>query len=159
MFPGQGSQKPGLLNELPEGKTVQEILETASETLNENVYIHHSKESLCSTKSVQISLLTAGFAGFKALEAEGIIPDFVAGHSVGGVSAAVAAGVIDGVQLAVGVEHGDGRRGVDTDGFARGEVIKAADGNHGPPSRSRTHRSGTSQVRSGPGPSRSRTLR
>ncbi|WP_458352217.1 ACP S-malonyltransferase [Peribacillus frigoritolerans] len=95
MFPGQGSQKPGLLNELPEGKTVQEILETASETLNENVYIHHSKESLCSTKSVQISLLTAGFAGFKALEAEGIIPDFVAGHSVGGVCAAVAAGVID----------------------------------------------------------------
>ncbi|MFJ7470193.1 ACP S-malonyltransferase [Peribacillus frigoritolerans] len=95
LFPGQGSQKPGLLNELPEGKTVQEILETASETLNENVYIHHSKESLCSTKSVQISLLTAGFAGFKALEAEGIIPDFVAGHSVGGVSAAVAAGVID----------------------------------------------------------------
>ncbi|WP_319952004.1 ACP S-malonyltransferase [Peribacillus frigoritolerans] len=95
LFPGQGSQKPGLLNELPGGNAVKEVLEAASETLNENVYNHHSKESLCSTKSVQISLLTAGIAGFKALEAEGIMPNFVAGHSVGGFSAAVAAGVID----------------------------------------------------------------
>jgi malonate decarboxylase epsilon subunit len=91
LFPGQGSQKPGLLNELPGGNAVKEVLEAASETLNENVYNHHSKESLCSTKSVQISLLTAGIAGFKALEAEGIMPNFVAGHSVGGFSAAVAA--------------------------------------------------------------------
>jgi amino acid transporter len=45
----------------------------------------------------------------------------------------VGAGVIDGVQLTVGVEHGDGRRGVDTDGFAHGEVFETADGNHGPP--------------------------
>ncbi|MFJ7309212.1 ACP S-malonyltransferase [Peribacillus frigoritolerans] len=95
LFPGQGSQKPGILNELPGGNAVKEVLEAASETLNENVYNHHSKESLCSTKSVQISLLTAGIAGFKALEAEGIMPNFVAGHSVGGFSAAVAAGVID----------------------------------------------------------------
>ncbi|WP_311625364.1 malonate decarboxylase subunit epsilon [Peribacillus simplex] len=95
LFPGQGSQKPGLLNELPDGNAVKEVLEAASETLNENVYYHHSKESLCSTKSVQISLLTAGIAGFRALEADGIMPDFVAGHSVGGFSAAVAAGVIE----------------------------------------------------------------
>ncbi|MFE4706147.1 ACP S-malonyltransferase [Peribacillus simplex] len=95
LFPGQGSQKPGLLNELPDGNAVKEVLKEASETLNENVYNHHSKEALCSTKSVQISLLTAGIAGFKALEADGIMPDFVAGHSVGGFSAAVAAGVIE----------------------------------------------------------------
>lgn len=43
------------------------------------------------------------------------------------------AGVVDGVQLAVGVEHGDRWRGSDADGFALGEVFKAADGNHGPP--------------------------
>ncbi|MEY8190291.1 ACP S-malonyltransferase [Peribacillus simplex] len=95
LFPGQGSQKPGLLNELPDGNAVKEVLKEASEILNENVYDHHSKEALCSTKSVQISLLTAGIAGFKELEADGIMPDFVAGHSVGGFSAAVAAGVIE----------------------------------------------------------------
>ncbi|MFE5429413.1 ACP S-malonyltransferase [Peribacillus simplex] len=95
LFPGQGSQKPGLLNELPDSNAIKEVLKEASETLNENVYNHHSKEALCSTKSVQISLLTAGFAGFKELVADGIIPDFVAGHSVGGFSAAVAAGVIE----------------------------------------------------------------
>ncbi|SIR71389.1 malonate decarboxylase epsilon subunit [Peribacillus simplex] len=95
LFPGQGCQKPGLLNELPDCNAVKEVLKAVSETLNENVYNHHSKEALCSTKSVQISLLTAGIAGFKVLEAEGIMPDFVAGHSVGGFSAAVAAGVIE----------------------------------------------------------------
>ncbi|MCM3790514.1 malonate decarboxylase subunit epsilon [Domibacillus indicus] len=95
LFPGQGSQKPGLLNDLPAGTPVQDVIASANKTLNESVYNHHSKEALYSTKSVQISLLTAGVGAFKAFEAAGVKPDFVAGHSVGAFSAAVAAGVID----------------------------------------------------------------
>ncbi|WP_340373580.1 malonate decarboxylase subunit epsilon [Peribacillus sp. FSL E2-0218] len=95
LFPGQGSQKPGLFLELPGGHAVKEVLLAASEALDENVFLHHTKESLSSTTSVQISLLTASIAGFRAFEAEGVFPDFVAGHSVGAFSAAVAAGVID----------------------------------------------------------------
>ncbi|MCI2257042.1 malonate decarboxylase subunit epsilon [Domibacillus sp. PGB-M46] len=95
LFPGQGSQKPGMLNDLPADDPVQTVVASANSILNESVYKHHAKEALHSTKSVQISLLTAGVGAFKAFEAAGVNPDFVAGHSVGAFSAAVAAGVID----------------------------------------------------------------
>ncbi|MFC0272672.1 malonate decarboxylase subunit epsilon [Metabacillus herbersteinensis] len=95
LFPGQGSQKPGLLNDLPECAAVESVMETATESLNESVFNLHSKEALASTKAVQLSLLIAGVATFKAFEAEGVKPDFVAGHSIGAFGAAVAAGVIE----------------------------------------------------------------
>lgn len=50
----------------------------------------------------------------------------------------VAAGVIDGVETALGVEDRDGRCGVvdlDPDGLTLGQVLDAADGNHLAPSR------------------------
>lgn len=95
LFPGQGSQTPCLLSELPESQAAQKVLEAATEHLNESVFNFHSKEALSSTTAVQISLLSAGVAAFKAFESEGVKPDFVAGHSVGAFSAAVAAGVIE----------------------------------------------------------------
>jgi malonate decarboxylase epsilon subunit len=95
LFPGQGSQKPGLLHELPACTAVENVLAKATETLNESIFHYHSKEALTSTKAVQLSLLTAGVATFKAFEEVGVTPDFVAGHSVGAFSAAVAAGTIE----------------------------------------------------------------
>lgn len=94
LFPGQGSQKPGLLHELPSCEAVDKVLETASATLNVNVYNLHLEEPLSSTKNVQLSLLIAGVAAYKAFEAEEVKPHFVAGHSVGAFSAAVATGTI-----------------------------------------------------------------
>lgn len=94
LFPGQGSQEPGLLHELPSCKAVDKVLETASATLNVNVFNLHLEESLSSTKNVQLTLLIAGVAAYKAFEAEGVKPHFVAGHSVGAFSAAVATGAI-----------------------------------------------------------------
>lgn len=95
LFPGQGSQKPGLLNDLPVSVAVENVLEIVTGSLNESIFNFHTKEALASTKAVQLSLLTAGVATFRAFEAEGVKPDFVAGHSVGAFSAAVAAGVIE----------------------------------------------------------------
>ncbi|WP_153733131.1 malonate decarboxylase subunit epsilon [Sporosarcina obsidiansis] len=95
LFPGQGSQRPGLLHELPKCEAVEEILEEASDLLNESVYNFHSEEMLGSTKAVQIALLTSGVAAYKAFEIDGNKPDFVAGHSVGAFGAAVAAGVLE----------------------------------------------------------------
>ncbi|GAA3817169.1 hypothetical protein GCM10022380_39450 [Amycolatopsis tucumanensis] len=40
------------------------------------------------------------------------------------------AGVVDRVQRAVDVEHRDRHFGFDADGFADGEVLESADGNH-----------------------------
>ncbi|HHW37256.1 MAG TPA: malonate decarboxylase subunit epsilon [Bacillales bacterium] len=95
LFPGQGSQKPGLLHDLPETPAVQKVLTTISQLLDEDVFCFHTAEALRSTKAVQLSLLIAGIATFKAFEEEGVKPDFVAGHSVGAFGAAVASGVID----------------------------------------------------------------
>jgi malonate decarboxylase epsilon subunit len=95
LFPGQGSQRTGLFNELPKSIAEERVMKEASNSINENIFKFHSKEALASTKAVQIALLTAGVATFKAFEAEGIKPDFVAGHSIGAFGAAVAAGVID----------------------------------------------------------------
>lgn len=102
LFPGQGSQKPGLLHDLPETPAVQTVLATISQILGKDVFSYHEAEALRSTKAVQLSLLIAGIATYKAFEEEGIKPNFVAGHSVGAFGAAVASGVInieDAVEL------------------------------------------------------------
>jgi malonate decarboxylase epsilon subunit len=90
LFPGQGSQKPNMLQELPEHPAVEEVLQEAMEVLGESVYNFNSEEALTSTVSVQISLLVSSVAILKVFEAEGVSPDFVAGHSAGAFSAAVA---------------------------------------------------------------------
>ncbi|MDV6378581.1 malonate decarboxylase subunit epsilon [Sporosarcina sp. GW1-11] len=95
LFPGQGSQWPEFLHELPNCTAVKKTIEEASDHLGESVFNFHSKEALASTKAVQISLLTAGVAAYRAFDSERIQPDFVGGHSVGAFGAAVAAGVMD----------------------------------------------------------------
>lgn len=47
------------------------------------------------TTAIQLALLIAGTAGARGLAARGCRPDWVAGHSVGAVTAAVAAGALD----------------------------------------------------------------
>lgn len=94
LFPGQGSQKPEMLHHLPDHPAISDVLDEASEILNESVFKYHSNEALTSTAAVQISLLVAGVAVYKAFESDGISPHFVAGHSVGAFGAAVAAKVM-----------------------------------------------------------------
>jgi malonate decarboxylase epsilon subunit len=90
LFPGQGSQKPNMLQKLPEHPAVEAVLQEATEILKESVYNFNSNEALTSTVSVQISLLVSSVAILKVFEAEGIYPNIVAGHSAGAYSAAVA---------------------------------------------------------------------
>ncbi|PLS04913.1 malonate decarboxylase subunit epsilon [Neobacillus cucumis] len=95
LFPGQGSQKPNMLHELPKHPAVEAVLQEAMEVLGENVYNVDSKEALISTVSVQICLLVSSVAILRVFEVEGVYPDFVAGHSAGAFSAAVACKAIE----------------------------------------------------------------
>lgn len=95
LFPGQGSQVPNMLNTLPPSSVVNDTIAEATATLNENAYNFHTKDALKSTKAVQLSLLIQGVATFRLFQTKDIIPDYVAGHSVGAFAAAVASGVID----------------------------------------------------------------
>jgi malonate decarboxylase epsilon subunit len=95
LFPGQGSQQPGMLHELPDCAATSETIETAESVLGRKVLQLDSEAALCSTVAAQLSLLIAGVALGRALLREGATPDLVAGMSVGSFAAAVIAGSID----------------------------------------------------------------
>ncbi|MBC3258997.1 MULTISPECIES: malonate decarboxylase subunit epsilon [Pseudomonas] len=87
VFPGQGAQRPGMLQALP-----TEVLEQASDALGEDVRQLDSAQALASTRAVQLCLLIAGVAHARLLERA---PDYVAGLSIGAYPAAVIAGALD----------------------------------------------------------------
>jgi len=91
LFPGQGSQQPNMLHDLPPHPAVEKTLEEASEVLKEDILRWDSQEALRSTVAVQVSLFVAGVAVARVLEEEGVSPNMVAGHSVGAFGAAVTA--------------------------------------------------------------------
>lgn len=94
-FPGQGAQKPGMLQRLPQEPEVLECLAQASAVLGEDAQLLDSAEALQSTRAVQLCLLIAGVAGARLLMRDGQRPDYVAGLSIGAYAAAVIAGTLD----------------------------------------------------------------
>jgi len=60
LFPGQGSQVPGMLHTLPDHPAIGRTLDEVSESLGENVLELDSTEALRSTVSVQLALLASG---------------------------------------------------------------------------------------------------
>ncbi|HXM09380.1 MAG TPA: malonate decarboxylase subunit epsilon [Terriglobales bacterium] len=102
LFPGQGSQVPGMLHNLPDHPAIARTLDEVSESLHADVRELDSAEALQSTVSVQLALLASGVAVARALFEEGVNPEAVAGLSVGAFAAAVAANALnlaDGVRL------------------------------------------------------------
>jgi malonate decarboxylase epsilon subunit len=102
VFPGQGSQIPGMLDRLPNHPAVLQTFEEMSAELEHDVRQLDSPETIRSTVSAQLALLAAGVAAARALEDEGAIPKAVAGLSIGAFAAAVHAHVLtlaDGIRL------------------------------------------------------------
>ena len=104
VFPGQGSQFPGMAKDLYENQPkAKEMLEKANEILGfriTDIMFEGTAEDLKATKVTQPAIflhstvLAACYDGFK--------PDMTAGHSLGEFSALVAAGAIsfeDGLRL------------------------------------------------------------
>jgi malonate decarboxylase epsilon subunit len=95
LFPGQGSQRPSMLHELPDHPASRDMVSKATEVLGRDVLELDTPEALGSTIAVQLALLVVGATVARVLVEEGGEPDFVAGHSVGAFTAAVAAGALD----------------------------------------------------------------
>lgn len=95
VFPGQGSQSPGMLDAWGEHPAVRRTLAEASDALGEDVarlIREGPKEQLDLTTNTQPVMLAAGVACYRAWMAEaGAAPAVVAGHSLGEYSALVAA--------------------------------------------------------------------
>ena len=112
LFPGQASQYPGMGRDLaekfPESKAVFDEADAALGFSLSKLCFEGSEEALKQTENTQPAILTVSIAAYRALEKQGITPDFVAGHSLGEYSALVAAGALD-FSTAVKLVRGRGR--------------------------------------------------
>lgn len=102
VFPGQGAQQTGMLQQLPDLPAVHRCLDQASDALDEDVLRLDSEQALQSTRAVQLCLLISGVACARLLQDRGCTPDYVAGLSIGAYPAAVIAGSLafdDAVRL------------------------------------------------------------
>ena len=97
VFPGQGSQFPGMAKELYEGNAdVRKMFDRADEILGfsiTDIMFNGTAEDLKQTKVTQPAIFLHSVA--LALSQPEFEPDMVAGHSLGEFSALVAAGAID----------------------------------------------------------------
>ena len=97
LFPGQGSQEPGMLRGLSQHPEVERTLERATSALGEDISGLDDEDRLDSTEAAQLGLLICGVASARVLLAEAG-PEarlgYVAGHSVGTFAAAVMGGAL-----------------------------------------------------------------
>lgn len=100
VFPGQGSQKIGMLSELAEQYSlIKETFDQASDVLGYNMWEliqHGEQEAINLTERTQPILLASSVAIWRLWnEKNGAIPSQMAGHSLGEWSALVCSGVVD----------------------------------------------------------------
>jgi [acyl-carrier-protein] S-malonyltransferase len=98
VFPGQGSQKVGMLQDLyNEYAIVRQRFAEADEALGYSISklcFEGPDTELVKTANTQPAILTASIACYEVLKEKGFAPDIVGGHSLGEYSALVAAGVL-----------------------------------------------------------------
>lgn len=106
LFPGQGSQAPGMGRDLAlRYASARAVFEQADEALRfplSKLCFEGSAEQLKLTENTQPAILTVSIATLAVLREMGVRADYVAGHSLGECSALVAAGSIafrDAVRL------------------------------------------------------------
>jgi [acyl-carrier-protein] S-malonyltransferase len=98
VFPGQGSQSKGMLEDYGDAPEVREVLAIASEVLKQDIarlIADGPADDLNKTVNTQPVMLTAGYAAYRLWRAlGGPEPDVLAGHSLGEYTALVAAGAL-----------------------------------------------------------------
>ncbi|MEJ5070826.1 malonate decarboxylase subunit epsilon [Enterobacter ludwigii] len=90
-FPGQGTQRPGMLQNLPDGDA---ILSEVRAVLGDETDTLDSLDALQHTRAVQLCLLIVGVVWARELMRHDVKPDIVSGLSIGAYPAAVMAGAL-----------------------------------------------------------------
>jgi len=152
LFPGQGSQSPGMGKDLHDAAAVcRRTFEEADAALDfplSRACFEGPADALKMTATAQPAILAASVAALRLLAERGVAPGIVAGHSLGEYSALVAAGALDfadalrlvrarGLYMQEAVPVGEGSMaaviGLDRDAIesvcaeaAQGRVVSAA---------------------------------
>lgn len=107
VFPGQGSQRAGMLDSVPENEDLVRLLDAAEALADielRQIALLGNDEDLADTRIAQPLLYLTDWAWGVALIESGIEPDYVAGHSLGELAALAVAGVFSveaGLELVV----------------------------------------------------------
>ena len=109
LFPGQGSQKVGMGADLLESRPdiFDRFIDQAEQESGlpiRTLCLEGPIEELTSTDATQPALFATSLAMLEVAREEGLRPDFLAGHSLGEYTAAVASGALgveDGMKLVV----------------------------------------------------------
>lgn len=99
LFPGQGSQSVGMGKDFYENfEAAKNVFDTADKVLDKNITtmcFEGPDEALKQTVNTQPAIVTMSIAAMEAFRSEmNIVPDFVAGHSLGEYCAMFTAGVM-----------------------------------------------------------------
>lgn len=99
LFPGQGSQYAGMGKDLYNRyNIVRQVFEEASDSLNldmKKLCFESNTNEMIKTENAQPAILTTSYAAFSVfMNEEGIQPAFMAGHSLGEITALTCAGSI-----------------------------------------------------------------
>ena len=116
LFPGQGSQAPGMAADLYETPAARDVLDEADRVLGfglTELMFGDDADALTPTEITQPALYAHSLAANAVLKSKGVRPGVVAGHSLGEWSAIAAVG---------GVSFQDGLRAV----RRRGELMASA---------------------------------
>jgi [acyl-carrier-protein] S-malonyltransferase len=107
IFPGQGSQAVGMGKDLhaafPEVRAVFDEVDAALGEKLSQLCFEGPEEKLKLTANTQPSILTVSAAAAAVLANHGVVPDLVAGHSLGEYSALVAVGACGAAEAAKAV--------------------------------------------------------
>lgn len=120
LFPGQAAQRPDMASawaDDPAAATIDHV--AVASGIDLRTAADDADACAASTALAQPAIYAVSLAAFDALAAAGIHPDVVAGHSLGEVTAAAAAGVVD---------RDTGARLVSERGRAMGQACAASPG-------------------------------